>query len=158
MLEVERELPRLLNSQLSRKNPYWLPKHIFLQAYHHCLSYYTYRDEYNALSAEVGVSGVSYDTISSSNHSVGSATESQAIRLADLSYMIDSIDDAVKEACAEHPELIPYLHKAVTQEGIKYDYLRDIMHIPCTDKMFYRLRRRVYYIVSKKKSVTVPFF
>ena len=149
-------MPRLTNVQLSRKNPYWLPRSVFLSTYYHCLSYQYYKDEYVALSAEVGVSGISYDNIGSSNHSIGSATESQAIKLAELSCKIDSIDDSVREACCDHPELIPYLHKTVTQEGIKYHYLSSVMHIPCTEKMFYKLRRKVYWICSQKKSVHVP--
>lgn len=148
-------MPRLTNVQLSRKNPYWLPKTVFLTTYYHCLSYQSYKDEYIALSAEVGVSGISYDNIGSSSHSIGSATESQAIELAELSYKIATIDSSVREACKDHPELIPYLHKAVTQEGIKYHYLSTVMHIPCTEKMFYNLRRKIYWICSKK-SVHVP--
>nr|DAR65025.1 MAG TPA: hypothetical protein [Caudoviricetes sp.] len=48
-------------------------------------------------------------------------------------------------------ELYRYLLKAITEEGVTYQYLRSVMGIPCSRRRYYETRRRFYYLLSKKK-------
>lgn len=132
-----------VRAELSKKNEFWISKHAFYTAYHYALQYGEWRDEYERVSG--GVRAVNYDGMPHGND-VGNPTESAAIRAAELSAKMELIERLAQRADAD---IWKYILKAVTNEGVTYDYLRGIMGIPCGHNQYYRARRRFYYLLSK---------
>ena len=132
-----------VRAELSQKNEFWISKHAFYTAYHYALQYGEWRDEYERISG--GVRAVNYDGMPHSSN-VGNPTEAAAIRAAELSAKMKLIERLAQRADAD---IWKYILKAVTNEGVTYDYLRGIMGIPCGHNQYYRARRRFYYLLSK---------
>ena len=61
--------------------------------------------------------------------------------------VLDQIEENAKEADAE---LWEYIVKAVTNENVTYNYLKQIMNIPCGQTYYYEKRRKFYYLLSSK--------
>lgn len=130
--------------ELSKSNEFWISKHAFYTAYHYALQYNEWRDEYEQVTS--GLHGVAYDGMPHSS-GTGNPTETAGIRGAELSSKMRMIEETAKRADAV---IAKYILKAVTNEGITYEYLRGIMGIPCGHNQYYRARRRFYYLLSKQ--------
>ena len=132
-------------AKISKKNKYWISKHRFYEIEHHCLQYKEWKDEYFALSTQ-GVSGVDYDGMPHGTN-VGNPTETVGMRMAVLKGKIDTVEKTAEEA---DPELAKYILKAVTNEGISFNYLKMVMGIPCEKDMYYNRRRKFYWLMSQR--------
>lgn len=75
------------------------------------------------------------------------ATQSLAVRRAEWSRKCELVENTAKEV---DPVLAKYILKAVTTEGISYNYLSCVMGIPCGKELYYKSRRKFYYLLSKK--------
>lgn len=133
-----------IRPELSKRNEFWISKHQFYVAYHYALQYNEWRDEYEQIIG--GLRGVAYDGMPHGS-GTGKPTETAAMRAAELSAKMETVQETARLA---DPTLVKYLLKAVTNEGITYDYLRGIMGIPCGHNQYYRARRRFYYLLSQK--------
>ena len=76
-------------------------------------------------------------------NTVGSQTESKALRISKLKSENQLIEEAAEKA---NPYLKHYIIKNVTQ-GISYDY----MNVPSGRKQFYESRRMFFKILSEKR-------
>ena len=132
-----------LKNEISKKNPYWISKHRYLQLVHYCLQYNEWKDQLNSFSA---LSAVSLDGMPRGN-GTSRSLEDTALRMASLEAKIKRVERAANEA---DPILAPYLLKAVTRTGINYDYLRQVMRIPCGRRQYYNLRRRFFWILNRE--------
>lgn len=130
--------------ELSKTNEFWISKHAFYTAYHYALQYNEWHDEYEQISS--GLQGVAYDGISHGS-GIAKPTEAAGIRGAELSAKMELIQETARQA---DPVIAKYILKAVTNEGITYDYLRGIMGIPCGHNQYYRARRKFYYLLSER--------
>lgn len=130
--------------ELSKSNEFWISKHAFYTAYHYALQYNEWRDEYEQITG--GPRGVSYTGMPHGS-GVGNPTEVAGMRSAELSTKMQLIEETAQRA---DPVIAKYILKAVTNEGITYDYLRGIMGIPCGHNQYYRARRRFYYLLSEQ--------
>lgn len=131
-----------MKPELSKKNPYWISKHRYLQLVHYCLQYNEWKDLYNTYT---GVSAANLSGMPKSSGN-GRTLENTAIKMAALSAKIELIENAAKET---DPFFAPYIIKAVTNDGIGYDYLRTMMRIPCGRRQFYNLRRKFFWILNE---------
>lgn len=132
-------------AKISKKNKYWISKHRFYEIEHHCLQYKEWKDEYSTLSTQ-GVSGVDYDGMPHGTN-VGNPTETVGMRMAILKGKIDTVEKTAEEA---DPELAKYILKAVTNEGISFNYLKMVMGIPCEKDMYYNRRRKFYWLMNQR--------
>ncbi|MDY4080120.1 MAG: hypothetical protein SOY97_00665, partial [Candidatus Metalachnospira sp.] len=66
---------------------------------------------------------------------------------AELNRKCELVEQTAIEAA---PEFYNYLLKAVTNEGITFNYLKSVMDIPCGRDMYYDRRRKFYWLMSKK--------
>lgn len=134
-------------AKISKKNKYWISKHRFYEIEHHCLQYKEWKDEYKTLSISIqGISGVDYDGMPHGTN-VGNPTETVGMRMAILKGKIDTVEKTAEEA---DPELAKYILKAVTNEGISFNYLKMVMGIPCEKDMYYNRRRKFYWLMSQR--------
>lgn len=133
-----------VRAELSKNNEFWISKHAFYTAYHYALQYNEWRDEYERVTG--GVRAVNYDGMPHGS-TVGNPTESAGLRGAELSAKMRLIERIAEQADAD---IWKYILKAVTNEGVTYEYLRGIMGIPCGHNQYYKARRRFYYLLSQQ--------
>ena len=123
---------------------YAISKHKFLELYHYCLQYNEWNDELKYTTDNVKSVPITDMPIGSTT---GDATSQLAIKRAELSKKCVLIEETAKEADAE---LWEYIVKAVTNENVTYNYLKQIMNIPCGQTYYYEKRRKFYYLLSSK--------
>lgn len=129
-----------VRSRFSKKSKYWIPKHVFMTAYHYCLNYPDWKAEHDlsiglrSMHGEGGGGGT------------GDPTANQAIRLANLAQKIGLIEDTVNYVA---PEISSYLLAYVTDEDLTFDMVKA-RGCPCERKMFYDRRRAFYWMLSKR--------
>lgn len=124
---------------------YGINKHRFLELKHHCLQYQDWRRE--LANMQDTVKAIQYGKEGKGSPSIGSATESLAIRRTELEEKCKTIEQTAIEA---DPELYQYIIEGVTTDYATYRYLKDAKKIPCGDQKYYRTRRKFYWLLSKK--------
>lgn len=127
----------------SKKSKYYLPKESFLTAVHYCKQYPLWVAEIETLARTV--KGISYDKPRVQASNDYDPTEEAAIRLSDVSKKKDLLDKIAVEIGGNLAEWIVY--------GVCYDvpyYKLQMKGIPCGKDLYYLLRRRFYYEVSKR--------
>lgn len=135
------KLPNVRNTSLKKYN---ISAHRFSELYHHCLQYNEWKDElrYKCDTVHsVEVTGMP------TSHGNSDATQELAMRRAELSQKCELIEKTAMEADAE---ICQYILKAVTNEGITYNYLKSVCNIPCGKDMYYDRRRKFYWLLSQK--------
>ena len=113
------------------------------ELYYFCLQYGEWKEELsskiNSLKSGCGGGG---------GKGIGDRTMALAIKRTILKDKCELIESTIMET---DKELYRYLLKAITEEGVTYQYLRSVMGIPCSRRRYYETRRRFYYLLSKKK-------
>lgn len=128
---------------LSPKNKYYVPKETFLMVVHYCKQYPGWEAELSAMSDTS--KGIAYDQDRVQASVSSDPTFELAVRREEISKKKDMIDKTAKEvagnlwkwmilgACYDHP----------------YYHLRHC-GIPCGKDVYYALRRKFYFEMSKK--------
>lgn len=129
-----------VRSRFSKKSKYWLPKHVFMTAYHYCLNYPGWKAEHDFFIGLHSVHG------ESGGSGTGDPTANQALRLADLGQKIMLIEDTVKFVA---PDIAEYLLRYVTDEDLTFDMVKA-QGCPCERAMFYDRRRAFYYLLANR--------
>lgn len=133
------------NERPISEKKYGISKHRFLELRHHCLQYKEWRTELNNIKDTV--EAIRYGKEGKGSPSIRSATESLAIRRAELEEKCKTIEQTAIEA---DPDLYKYILEGVTTDYATYHYLHDAKRMPCGKKMYYDRKRRFYYLLSKK--------
>ena len=128
---------------LSEKK-YNISKHRFRELYYFCLQYQEWLDELKYKTDDVSSVGI---TNMPTSRNTNSNVERLALRRAQLEEKCKILEQTAIEA---DPELYQYILKAVTNEGISYNYLKMVMNIPCCKNVWYDRRRKFYYLLSEK--------
>jgi len=123
----------VIRNEVSKSNPYYLPKHRYLELKHFCLQYPDWRKEYGAIIFE---KDDDFDP-----------TGKKAVRLKMLTDRMAMVEETAKEV---DPVLAEYLFFAVTGDK-SYTYLRTAMNIPCGKNLYYDLYRKFWWLLSKKR-------
>lgn len=123
---------------------YNISSHRFRELYHYCLQYNEWIDELK----------YKYDTLKSAqvndmpaSRTKTDATGNLAARRAILSKKCEVIEQCALETDAN---ICQYIIKAVTNEGITYTYLREVMNIPYSHNTWYDRRKKFYWLLDKK--------
>lgn len=131
-----------------RKKEAWkIGKHEFYTAYHYALQYQEWQDRLRTLTDSVGA--IQSDGQPHGN-GTSNPTEGLAIKRAELEDRMAVIEDVAHEATDDCDWMYVYLLRAVTDDNITYEYLRQIMKIPCGKNYYYDHRWKFYYLLSKK--------
>ena len=129
----------------SYSGEYTLSKSEFLSAKYYALRYKEWRTEWETMTDTVRA--VTYDSDIVQGGGTGNPTEQLAIRRAELTHKIRIIEDTAKET---DPTMSKYILLYVTEEDMTFGKLKRISGIPCEKNLFYRLRRRYYYLLARK--------
>lgn len=123
---------------------YDISKHKFWQLYHFCLQYPEWKDELKYQTDTVKSLQV---TDMPHGNMTGNPTEKLGSRRALLSSQCKLIEDTAKES---DPEIWEYILKGVTNENASYNYLKQIMDIPCGKNYYYEKRRKFFFLLAGK--------
>ena len=134
-------MPNIRSTSLKKYN---ISPHRFMELYHYCLQYNEWQDELKYKCDTIMSVEITDMPITHGNSDV---TQNLAMRRAKLSRKCELIEQTAIEA---DPDLYQYILKAVTNEGITYNYLSMIMNIPCGKDMYYDRRRKFYWLLSQK--------
>ena len=133
-----------MNVRPISEKKYNISKHRFRELYYFCLQYQEWLDELKYKTDDVSSVGI---TNMPTSHNTNSNVERLALRRAQLEEKCKILEQTAIEA---DPELYQYILKAVTNEGISYNYLKMVMNIPCCKNVWYDRRRKFYYLLSEK--------
>jgi len=130
---------------LSENNKYYLPKHTYLTCIHYALQY---RDWKALLDTNRDTRGaIRYDKDKIQNSNDFDSTSETAIRMVEITDKCTLIDKCINIAC-DSEALEKYLRLGVCY-GFTYYQLED-EGIPCGKNMYYDIRQKFYYELSKK--------
>ena len=135
---------KLLIPELSPKSPYWIPRHRYYELKHFCLQYPTWRKVYEHLNA---LSARPYDIEAIQKSGVSDPTAKIATSKAYFSARTRMIFETAEET---DTNLARYILHAVT-EGLSYDILEARYEIPCSRAEYYKLYRKFFWLLDKKR-------
>lgn len=134
--------------ELSRRNPYYISKHRYLELKNFCLQYKEWKqacrdiDERGLRSNYIlSVSKTPFNTI------LGSDVERTALS---KQYYSEKIQDIVDAAERTDSFLAHYIIKAVT-EGRSWVYMSTKINIPCSRYEYYKLYRKFFWLLDKAR-------
>ena len=123
---------------------YNISKYRFRELVYFCLQYNEWKQKLKEDNSTLY--GANLGNIVSPNIK-SDAVQKLAVCRAEWSRKCQLVEDTAQEAS---PVLAKYILKAVTEEGITYNYLSCVMHIPCEKGLYYKSRRKFFYLLSKK--------
>ena len=126
---------------LSKKNPYYISKHRYLELRHFCLQYPEWKKEYLYLE---GLKHTS--SLIKPGEGVLDPIGNIASRMATLSYRMELVETCAKRV---DPFLGDYIFKAVTEDR-SYVWLYTNLNIPCGKDLYYKLYRRFFWELSEE--------
>ena len=130
-----------MRSELSKKNPYWLPKERYLELRHFVKGYWWYMNELRSLYAAKGKSLIDL-TEGKKRYSFNDMPH-----LA-LYYeeRLDLIDKALSEVGGDifGPTLL-----WVITDNVSYDKVNAQCPIPCGRRQFYQMYRQFFWVLDK---------
>ena len=133
-----------MNVRPISEKKYNISKHRFRELYYFCLQYQEWLDELKYKTDDVSSVGI---TNMPTSHNTNSNVERLALRRAQLEEKCKILEQTAIEA---DETLYQYIIKAVTNEGVSYNYLKMVMNIPCCKNVWYDRRRKFYYLLSQK--------
>lgn len=134
-------MPNIRTTSMKKYN---ISPHRYMELYHYCLQYNEWRDEIKYKRDTVRSIEITDMPL---NHTNADATQNLAMRRVELQQKCELIEQTAMEAGGE---IYEYILKAVTNEGITYNYLKKLCNIPCGKDMYYDRRRKFYWLLSKK--------
>lgn len=127
---------------LSPKNKYYIPKEDYLTAIHYSLRYPLWVAEVE--DARDTSTAIRYDKDRVQTSPSGDMIYNAATRAIELSKKVDMIDSIIKQ-CAEGMD---YFLRLGVCYGLTFDQLKQ-RDMPCERDMYYRIRQRYYYELSR---------
>lgn len=134
-----------VRNEVSKKNPYYIPKYRFLELKNFCLQYPTWVQSYKSLD---GLSKRPADlAIFGKKHGVSDPTAKCAESKLYFSERISMIDNAAKTT---DPVLAEFIVEGVTT-GKSYDAIKAVKDIPCCKDIYYEQYRKFFWLLSKAR-------
>ncbi len=133
-----------LRAELSKKNPYWIPKQRYYELKHFCLQYPAWKKMRAML---MGVNGRPVKEFIFTGE-IDDPTARCAEKMAYFSERIGMVELVAMETDAV---LGVYILKGVTR-GISYDILRMKENIPCSKDVYYELYRRFFWLLDEARA------
>lgn len=135
-----------IRSNVSKKNPYWIPKHRYLELKHYCLQYGDWKRQLNRIHSSIASPAFIDGFAKASGHS--DPTEKLAIIASALADNIALVDRVAYEAGGD---LGYWLGIGVT-EGLSYEALKTRADIPCCREVYYNLYRKFFWLLDKYRT------
>lgn len=130
--------------ELSKKNPYWIPKEKYYELLYFSRQYNTMRQEKRDLLRTYPSIGTSEYVMTSD---ISDPVIKAAVRAEELSAKMKLIEDTVMEA---GPDIYKWLLIGVTTD-YSYNYLAKKLNMPAGKDLYYDRYRKYFYYLSKKR-------
>ena len=130
----------IMRSELSEKNPYYLPKHRFLELKHFCMQYPEWKKMYNLCDFTQSAAVTGLPKTAGVSDRVGD----EAIKKL---YYADRMKLLEQSAMKADPDLVEYIIAAVTN-GLSYPMLQRQMMIPCCRELYYAAYHKFFWYLS----------
>lgn len=127
---------------------YGVNSHDFYIVFHFCMKYKDWKEELQYESDPLRRTGNEGQGGSGKSDRTGNL----AVRKVELERNIELIENTVKEVTDKCPGLYKYMLQCVTDEEATFPVLKA-QGMPCEKNLFYGIRRRFYYSMSKKIKV-----
>lgn len=131
-------------AELSKKNPYWIPREKYYELLYFSRQYWTMMQEKKELLR-------TYPTISYEENytitDISNPVERSVFRVSYLTDMMKLIEDTVKEV---DPDIYKWLRIGVTTDK-SYEYLNQKMGLPMSRSAYYERYRKYFFLLSKKR-------
>ena len=127
----------------SKKSRYYVPRETFLTVMHYCRQYPLWMAELNTGASTVRAIRYDMDKVQASGNS--DPTFAAAVRRAAIERKKTQIDETAKEVA---DGMADWLIQGVCY-GRTYYQLRE-KGIPCGKNMYYKWRRKFYYMMAQK--------
>lgn len=128
---------------LSEKNKYYVPKETFLMLVHYCKQYPAWCEELE--KSTDSSKAIVYDGVKVQSSNTSDTTSELAIKRAEISRKKAVIDETAQEVAGD---LWTWLILGVCYDN-PYYYLKHC-GIPCGKDLYYHMRRKFYFELSKK--------
>lgn len=134
-----------IRSELSKNNPYYIPKERYYELKYHCLQYNDWKKKRADYINSIG-------PMSSALRPVrGSSITDPVTRMAMVIAYYDELITEVEQCCKDaEPEIQYYILEGVTK-GMSYDTLLARYEIPCGKDMYYDRYRRFFYLLDRSR-------
>lgn len=130
--------------ELSKKNPYWIPKEKYYELLYFSRQYNTMRQEKRDLLRTYPSIGTSEYVMTSD---ISDPVIKAAVRAEELSAKMKLIEDTVMET---GPDIYKWLLIGVTTD-YSYNYLAKKLNMPAGKDLYYDRYRKYFYYLSKKR-------
>ena len=134
----------VLTAQVSKKNPYFIPKHRMYELKHYCLQYHYWVDALADINF-IQSHGISFAKIKSPAISDPTADIAQ-IR----EQLVANIETVERCARLCDPVIGPYILRAVV-EGFGYEKIKVRENVPCDKDTYYKLYRKFFWLLDKQR-------
>lgn len=135
-----------MKSEISEKNPYYIPKHRYYELYHFCLQYPMWRKAYNSL---VELSHRPEDLLLFNTNEHGDPTARCAEAKEYYFSRIQMIRHAIEKVDTDGI-LFNWLLMNVT-DNVSYDAMDTKYRMPVSRDKFYKKRREFFWYLSKAR-------
>lgn len=126
----------------SKKNPYYISKHRYLELKHFCLQYPEWKKRYRELEETIQRSS----SIIKPNDICTDSVSEIATEMVLLKEKMELVENTAKE---NDPELWTYILEAVTK-GCTYEYFQTQKDIPCCRDTFYSRYRKYFWELNRR--------
>ena len=135
-----------IKNELSKKNPYWIEIHRYLELKHFCLQFPIWQQALDSLD------GLSKRPIDLALFDKGTGHSDPTERCAAArTFYKDRISMVVETAKETSPNMWTWLVQGVT-EDLSYNTLKTSRGLPCCKDVYYDLYHKFFYILNKKRN------
>ena len=132
-------MAKSLYTTTSKRNPYYISKHRYLELKHFCLQYPEWKKRYLEIESSIKKSSYYISTVKNQNET--DSVSETASELVELSRKMRIVEQCCNDT---DMELSSYIFKAVT-EGCTYEYFQTHYGIPCCRDTFYSRYRKYFW-------------
>lgn len=136
-------MAKSLYTTTSKKNPYYVSKHRYLELKHFCLQYPEWKKRYREL--EESITRSKYYISSGNNKTDHDEVSEMASELAELNRKIRLVEKVAEDTDSQ---LSYYILQAVTK-GCTYEYFQTHYDIPCCRDTFYSRYRKYFSLLNR---------
>ena len=131
----------VIRPEISKKNPYWIPKHRYYELKHFCLQYPEWKKSYASLNGLPTRSSGFSERVSGGD--ISDPTELYAEARIYYADRMKMVEDAARKAAGDLGNL---MLKSVT-EGISYEHT----YPPCCKEVWFAAYRRFFWLLDKAR-------
>lgn len=135
----------VIRTSIATTNPWYIPKHRYLELKHFCFQYPEWRKERLEIESRISGGFAGERIICAERSSPVERHQEQASQYEIKMHLVE------KAAMEAGDDLWPWLLKGVTKE-CGYEYLHMTEGIPCCKDVYYRMYRKFFWILSREKN------